>query len=356
MDRPAAFVLCSAPMVARVGVVGLVSMALGCAATAPSAVVVAPSVTSASAAAPARTGRPNDPPGTRRVGVGEWSIAIGEDWQRRESDHGASYVLDLGDAGTVAVTVSSEPRPRGPAAEAYADMIADLSAQYSELGFVVRGTREVMVNERPARDVEVVPQYAGRTVAQAMRAQVEGDAVAVVTCTAPVEDVAALRAECARIAATLRGATPVTPPAGMRVVRRGAASIALPEDWVDGPVVGEGQPASFRSNRRPDGITVELDTATLEGTAAEYFTEVLRPFREDESLVSQRPGAAPGRRWLDVEIAGPWVLAMTMAQRIALWGDHVYAVSCGEAAREVAAGRSRCRAVIDSFRFGTPST
>lgn len=332
---------------------------LGCAAARPppAASAVNAAAPLADARAPAERPRPvraPDPPGTRRVGVGEWSLAIGEDWEHRDHNGSQQYVLPLGDAGVVIAGVGRDPRPRGPAAVAFPEVIAELREQYERAGVRVVATRDVTVDGAPGVDVMVASQYAGRRVAVLTRAQVEGDVTTEVWCTAPVERVAAVRAECGRIRATLRGGEPVAAATGTRVVRRGDASVSVPEAWIDPPRRTDGS-AVARSEAGPDSITVELEAGELEGTASEFLSGFVEQHRESgATILSDRRGRAARRRWVDNEITLAFPETGRMVQRLVLHGDDMFSVTCAEPGTEVTAGRARCAAVLDSFRFGSP--
>ncbi len=334
---------------------------LGCASAAP---VAAPR-TAADVTAPAsfvdaqpvvvqaRPARAADAPGTRRVGVDEWSFAVGEDWQQRDQNGSRQYVLSLGEAGTVIASVGHDPRPRGPAEEAYRDVLADLLEQYGEAGVRVVSTHAAAVDGEPAMEVSLVSQYAGRRVASLIRAQVEGSVTSQVWCTAPIEQLTTARAECPRIRLSLRATDPVTAAPGTRVIRRGAVSVTVPEGWIDA-LHRDDNTMVARSETGPDSITVEIETAPLEGTAAHYLTDVLQGHRDaGATVVSHQQGTTAGRRWIDTEISMMFPESSVMVQRMVLHGDQLFSVTCAEPSTELAAGRSRCRAVVESFRFGS---
>lgn len=332
---------------------------VGCATAPPPAAVATPSPLPPFADARPAVERPRpprapDPPNTRRVGVGEWSFAVGEDWEQRNHRGGRQYVLPLGDAGIVLASVGRDPRPRGPAAEAYRGMVSDLREQYTEAGLRVVSVRDTAVDGAPAVDVTVASQYAGRRVVLLTRAQVEGNVTSQVWCTAPVEGVAAARVECSRIRATLRGTDPVAAAAGVRLVQRGDVSVAIPQAWVDALRNAENSVVA-RSDASPDSITVELESGDLEGTASHYLSQFVQRHREaGATVVSSREGRAAGRRWVDTEVTLTFPDANLMTQRLVLHGDELFSITCAEPTAEVAAGRRRCAAVVESFRFGSP--
>lgn len=293
------------------------------------------------------------------MGAGDWSVAVGEDWQRRESNALLEYALSLGNERAALLSVGSDPRLRGTVDDAYDDFIAALRGEYADSGLVLVAQRSVTVSGLAGRELDVRPLYAGRRVMTITRAMVQRRHIGQVWCTAPVERAATAREHCRRITATLTlGDVPREAP-GTRVIRRGdeAANTAvrIPDDWLDPPTPAEGT-ITVRSDRTPDAITVELDVADLDGTERAYFNRVAQTLVEDgvTRLVSQRRGHDRARRWVDVEVARDTPVPTAFAQRLVIRGDRIYGFSCVEPALERSAGRDHCTPVLDSFRFGEP--
>lgn len=343
----------------RMGTGAFLAVLSGCAATAATAPPrVSPPPERAASEAPRRPEGPPDPPGTRRVGVGEWSLAVGEDWERREGGQGGTYGLSLGDAGVVLVNVSSEPRPRGAEADVLAEFVAGLTSTLAVNGLFAAGSRELSVAGAPGRELSFRPQFAGEQVTTLTRAIARGSSLVQVWCTVPATRPGAAQSDCRPVIASLRSSAPRPAPAGARVVQRREASIVVPEAWITQPSEGdhadEGS-LTVRADRTPGGALVSVDAAPLEGTAPEYFRQVIARYREEgATIVRQRAGSSRGERWFDAEVSTRVPATVVLLQRLALRGDRLWAISCAQPEAEVAAGRDRCAAVFGSFRFDSP--
>ena len=297
----------------------------------------------------------NDPPGTRRVGAGEWSLAIGESWERRVIDGDVRYVLPLEGGTMVSVAVSSEPRQRGPLEAMYDRVVDEISLDYAASGLIVRSQRSVSLDGTPARELTTRPLYAGETVAMFSRAVVHGDHVAQLWCTAPIARASAAREVCLRTSETLVFGEVQAPPTGEQWLRRHDASVRIPEAWVIAPG-DEDSTVSARSDRGRGSITLELDAAPRETSPRELFDAVIHTYREDpqSEIIRQSPGRARDRSWIDVELTQRRLPAFAMVQRLVAHGDDLLGVTCIEPVSDLTAAPSRCATVLDSFRFVEP--
>ncbi len=297
----------------------------------------------------------NDPPGTRRVGAGEWSLAVGEAWERRVVDGDVRYTLPLEGEQFVSVSVTTEPRQRGALEAMYDRVVDEFSRDYAAHGLIVRSQRRVSLDGVPAREIITRPLYAGETVSIFSRALVRGDRVAQLWCTAPPGRAAEARATCLRTIDTLVFGEAPSPPANEQWLRRNEAAVRIPEAWVLAPN-DQDATVTARSDRSLTSITLELDFAPLQMTTRELFDTVIRTYREDphSTLTTQHTGRARDRQWLDLEVTQQRVPAVTLMQRLVAHGDDLVGVTCVEPTSELTAGHARCAPVLDSFRFVEP--
>jgi hypothetical protein len=288
------------------------------------------------------------------VGSDEWSIAVGEDWERNESEQTTQYVRSLGEVGRVTVSVASEPRLRGPLDEVYGRYLDELAEQYSEVGLTLATRRSATVDGLSAREVVVRPLYAGRAVAVLTRGMVQQRHAGQVWCTVPVERFASAREECLRIVATLTPGEAPAPEAGSQTLHRGEFSLRVPAAWINATRPSH-RTSTWRSDRTADPITVEFDAVDLEVTDAEFLANLASNDREaGATIVRTTPGRAPGRRWADVELTKTPALSVEILQRIVARGGRFFVVTCAEPFAEISAGRARCAPVVESLRFGSP--